>query len=222
MTVNVTKEWLLGESGTDGANANVGITGVGSGSPKYHSLPSTTTFPAGMVIQTSYMTDHNIKSHIVTTSSSPMTTVKESTSTQIPIYTTITPNFSYTSSKLLVHFHTSMVNHASDNELQLMISQTTSAADTTTWNTVNDVNRADNGSGLATGYSAYHRISGAAFFPTDFRIISMHEHVAGTSYHFRLYALRSSGSGRVVHSGGTYNFMVQEIYNPTITAPTRI
>ena len=47
MVTNVTKEWLLGESGTDGANANVGITGVGSGAPKYHSIPSTTTFPAG-------------------------------------------------------------------------------------------------------------------------------------------------------------------------------
>ena len=47
MVTNVTKEWLLGESGTDGANANVGITGVGSGSPKYHN----TNFPAGMIVQ---------------------------------------------------------------------------------------------------------------------------------------------------------------------------
>ena len=58
MVTNVTKEWLLGESGTDGANANVGITGVGSGSPKYHSIPketlSASTFPTGHIIQTVY------------------------------------------------------------------------------------------------------------------------------------------------------------------------
>ena len=58
MVTNVTKEWLLGESGTDGANANVGITGVGSGSPKYHSIPketlSASTFPTGHVIQVTF------------------------------------------------------------------------------------------------------------------------------------------------------------------------
>ena len=52
MVTNVTKEWLLGESGTDGANANVGITGIGSGSPKYHNA----NFPAGMIINTTYGT----------------------------------------------------------------------------------------------------------------------------------------------------------------------
>ena len=55
MVTNVTKEWLLGESGTDGANANVGITGVGSGSPKYHNA----NFPAGMVL--------NVQSTTITT-----------------------------------------------------------------------------------------------------------------------------------------------------------
>ena len=93
MVTNVTKEWLLGESGTDGANANVGITGIGSGTPKYHSIPSTTTFPAGMIV--------NVV-QVVKTDTQDMSTSGSITWTEVSNFEpSITP--SATSSKILLN-----------------------------------------------------------------------------------------------------------------------
>ncbi len=92
MVTNVTKEWLLGESGTDGANANVGITGIGSGSPKYHSLASATAFPAGHIIKIASTTLRT--AHTYTTISSWVDT---------HLYLEFTPT--YSTSNLLLQFH---------------------------------------------------------------------------------------------------------------------
>ena len=101
MVTNVTKEWLLGESGTDGANANVGITGIGSGAPKYHSIPSTTTFPAGHVLRVFHKT------------STADITVTSGTTIVTGCTQTLTP-LSNTSKFLISHSFSGRYNSGSD------------------------------------------------------------------------------------------------------------
>ena len=108
MVTNVTKEWLLGESGTDGANANVGITGIGSGAPKYHSIPSTTTFPAGHVLRVFHKT------------STADITVTSGTTIVTGCTQTLTP-LSNTSKFLISHSFSGRYNSGSDTVFHVEI-----------------------------------------------------------------------------------------------------